>query len=392
LLSQVLVIIHTVFEEAAIMSQKVIDTYLSNIYYNTKAPGSYGGVTKLWKSVKAQKDRPKGLNLAAVKAWLNLQSTYSVHRKPKSNFDTEKVIYDGIDTEWQTDLIDISNISKFNKNKKFLLVIIDCFSRYAWVKPLKSKRASETAAAFENVIEESGRHCDVLRSDAGPEYRGKDFQKMLEKHNISHILCYGSTKAAMVERLNETLLNRFAKIFYQQDNFNLLNILDDVVYSYNHTIHSTIGMKPADVTENNARSLYEKIYLPILKKRANEKVKFSFYIGQLVRLSHGPETFRKGYKSKWTEEVFKVRNLIPSHPPRYKLSDLRNNSLKGSFYMNELLPLPVQDVNQIPFKIEKVVSYKKIKGINYKEVKWKGYDKSFNSLLSPKEFLKYKKK
>ncbi|CAF0736034.1 unnamed protein product [Brachionus calyciflorus] len=71
--------------------------------------------------------------------WLLEQEPYTLHRPLRKKFVREKVISIGNNDLWQADLVDVSNIAKENKGYKFLLTVIDVFSKFAWVLPLKNK-------------------------------------------------------------------------------------------------------------------------------------------------------------------------------------------------------------------------------------------------------------
>ena len=88
--------------------------------------------------------------------------------------------------------------------------------------------------------------------------------------------------------------------------------------------------------------------------------------------------FDKGYTPNWTEEIFTVDKIQHTNPVTYKIKDLNNEEIKGSFYEPELLKAE-QDV----FRIEKVIKrdYKKKQAL----VKWRGYNESFNSWLPLKD-------
>ena len=61
------------------------------------------------------------------------------------------------DNIWGADLADMQLISKFNKGFRFLLCVIDIFSKYAWVVPLKGKKGVRIANAFQSILKKSNR-------------------------------------------------------------------------------------------------------------------------------------------------------------------------------------------------------------------------------------------
>ena len=374
------------------MTSKTIDKYLSAIYYKPGSPASFTGASKLWDVVKRKKNRPKGLTLKAVRKWLKLQDTHSMHLIPRKRFPTEKIITEYMDQTWQGDLIDLSALAEYNDNYKFIAVFIDLFSRFLWAVALKTKKSLDTSRAFQDILDTTKRKPETLTTDQGKEYTGKPFQDTLVRNGITHILVYGQHKAAYAERVNRTLQDKLYKYFYEKQTLRYVAILKDIVSSYNNTIHGSTKMAPADVTSKNSMELYDRLYIPILNKRAQKKIHFALGIGDLVRLSRWRTPFSRGYSEQWTEEVFKIRNRIPSDPPRYKVQDLLEEPVHGSFYEQELLRVNADNEDDILYKIEKDIFSKKVGGEKYSLIKWYGYDTKFNSYIKTNNIVKYQGK
>lgn len=367
------------------------DKYLSQIYYTPQSPASFSGAEKLWQHVKSRPDKPDGLKLEVIRAWLKEQETHAIHQPPKTKFETESIVTEYPDYQWDADTLDLAQLVKYNSGFKYLLVVIDLFSRYLWVRSMKTKSAKETLSAIESILQE-GRVCEILRTDAGTEFINKPVKEMLEKNGIMHITAYGQHKANYAERVNRTLEDRLYRYFYEKQTYKYVDIIDDIVKSYNATVHSTTKMAPDAVNQDNAAELYERVYIPILNKRAEHRPVYSFAVGDLVRLSLQRHPFSRGYQAKFTIELFKIKARLPSHPPRYKVEDLAGETVKGSFYKEELLKIKETNVDEITFKIEKVLSKRKIKGKQFSLVKWLGYPEKFNSLVPTSEIAKYKGK
>ena len=371
--------------------EELTDEYLSHIYYNPNQPASFYSSHKLWHYIKNKRDKPEHINYDTVKAWLDQQNTHAIHSTPKSKFHTEAIIMDYMDMQWDADILQLSDLSKYNNGYKYLLVCIDLFSRYLWVKVMKTKTAAETAKSCKEIFEE-GRHCETMRTDQGREFLGAPFQDLLKDYGVTHMLAYGVHKASYAERVNRTIEDRLYKYFYEKQTFNFIDVIDDIVYSYNHTVHSSIDMAPADVNEKNSQILFEQVYIPILNKRAMHRTHFSFEIGDLVRLSRLGTPFKRGYQEQWTEEIFRIWNRIPSHPPRYRVKDLTDEIVKGSFYEQELQKVNVADPDKIEYKIEKVLSSKTVNREKFSLVKWYGYSDKFNTYIPTSQIKIYKGK
>ena len=81
------------------------------------------------------------------------------------------------DNIWGIDLADMQLLSKFNKGFRFLLCVIDIFSKYAWVVPLKNKKGISIVNAFKQILKESNRKPNKIWVDKGSEFYNISFQK-----------------------------------------------------------------------------------------------------------------------------------------------------------------------------------------------------------------------
>ena len=79
------------------------------------------------------------------------------------------------------DLADMQLISKSNKVIKFLLSVIDIFSKYAWVFSLKDKKGETIVNAFQKVLDKPKRKPNRIWVDKGSEFYNRSMESWLEK-------------------------------------------------------------------------------------------------------------------------------------------------------------------------------------------------------------------
>lgn len=151
--------------------------------------------------------------------------------------------------------------------------------------------------------------------------------------------------------------------------------------SYNNSHHSSIRMKPSEVTKDNEHIVFNNLY----RKKDKSLVAFKFKVGDTVRISKLRGSFKKGYKQNYTDEYFNVAECLPRRPPVYRLKDYDGEILEGSFYGPELQKIII-DKNQT-FKIEKILSRKKRQGQIMVLVKWLGWPDKCNSWISEKQII-----
>lgn len=237
----------------------------------------------------------------------------------RRNFPRRHVVVKGLDENWQSDLIDLQAYSKFNKGVRYLLVVIDTLSKYAWVEPLRSKSGIDVVKAFEKILKK-GRVPKLLQVDNGKEYYNKNFEGLMKKYNIKMYSTYSKIKTSMAERYNRTLKSALWKKFALNGNYKYLDYLQDLVDKYNSTRHSTIKMAPKKVTKKKAKQLLKSVFNHI-KIAAPGK----FKIGQKVRVSKEKTLFRKGYLPSWSSEVFTIYKINKTNPVSYLLKDYQGN-------------------------------------------------------------------
>ena len=120
----------------------------------------------------------------------------------------------------------------------------------------------------------------------------------------------------MVERFNRTLKTKIWTYFTAKQTNVYIDKLEDFVKSYNHSVHRMIGMRPADVKENDQDRIWAKLYgnnIHMPQKQSS--------VGRFARISKIKGVFEKGYIPNWSEEHFHIKKRIPKRKPVYKLTD-----------------------------------------------------------------------
>ena len=130
----------------------------------------------------------------------------------------------------------------------------------ARVVPLKDKTGKTLKDAF-HVIFKSGRRPIPLQTDKGTEFTNRVFQKFLKEHDVHFFTTYNEeTKPSIVERFNRTLKTKMWKYFTHRETLTYVDVLPDIVESYNHAVHRTIGIPPAEVTWANQTMVSKRLY------------------------------------------------------------------------------------------------------------------------------------
>lgn len=302
------------------------------------------------------------------------QLVEELHSPARKHFKRRKVIIKGIDDLFQADLVDMSAYVRFNRGYRFLLTVIDTFSKYAWVVPLKNKTGKSVMKGMSTVFEE-GRIPENLQTDDGTEFFNNDMKNLLVQHKINHYSVYSHLKASIIERWNRTLKNAMWKEFSMNGSYRWIDIVHTLCNDYNNTFHRTIKMKPVEVNKSNENKLLRDVY----KVDEPHLVKTKFHVGQYVRISKHKHVFEKGYTPNWTTEIFKISRVQYTNPETYLLVDSHDNPIKGGFYKDELQS--VKDPKLC--LVEKILRKKG----NQVFVKWLGFPEDENSWVNKNDLL-----
>ena len=213
------------------------EKYIEKIYFDPEHPVSYEGPKQLYDFIK--KDEKYKISHSQLKKWLQKQNSYSINKTAKRNFQRSCVIVSGIDDQFDADLASFISYANDNDGYKYLLVVIDIFSRYAWVESIKDKTANEIVQAFNKIISE-GRIPHRLWTDRATDFTSKKFQDYVKSKKIVHFTTHGVKQANYVERFIKTIKSKIYRYIVQQNTPRYIDILPKLVKSYNNSWHSGI--------------------------------------------------------------------------------------------------------------------------------------------------------
>ena len=162
-----------------------------------------------------------------------------------------KVYFSFKDNIWGADLADMQLISKHNKGIRYLLCVIDLFSKYTWVCPLKDKKGVTITNAFQNILDSSKRKPNKIWVDQGSEFYNNVFKRWLKDNDINMYSIYNEGKSIVAQRFIRTLKNKIYKHMKANSKNVYCDVLDDTVDEYNNTYHKTIKMNPKYVKDNS---------------------------------------------------------------------------------------------------------------------------------------------
>jgi hypothetical protein len=314
-----------------------------------------------------------------------------LHKLKRKKFPRRRLVFDYKDQTWSMDLVEMQEWKASNDGYRYILNVIDGFTRFAFSRALNDKTAPVVFSAFEDIIRESKRTPDHLWCDQGKEFYNKWFTSWLNR-DVNSLgkprtlySTYGEMKSALVERFNRTMKTEMYKRFTANNNRKWVAMIAPLMHWYNNRKHSTLGgLTPAEASLAKNRDAVALLVSdqsegPPTAKEDKRVAKFA--LGDMVRLSRVKGTFEKGYIANYTQEIYTIRSVIryddTTTPLLYEVKDFNDKPINGTFYEQELQKTAVGDIRLI----ESVIKKRTVKGQKQILVKWLGISDKFNQWL-----------
>ena len=266
---------------------------LKKLYYNPTYGFSSG--EKLYKKAH---DIDEEITHKEVDDFLESQPTDQITKQTKHNKVYDSIVSSKPTDNYQMDIMYLPNPS-LNKNFKYLLVVIDVYSRYLMASPMKTKTGSEVFETFKKIVDMNGVP-NNLNTDLGSEFIYKPFVDYCNKNQTR--LWYSDTqqenKNAIVERVHRTIRNMILRYIVANDK-PYIDDLDKLVDNYSSTYHRTLKNKPVDVWRGDKLNEQKRVYL------AND-----FKVGDKVRHIIKKKVFDKASSTtNYTRMIYTITKI-----------------------------------------------------------------------------------
>lgn len=355
-------------------------------YTSGKDAISFSGITNI------KRHYPQA-SIELIREALSGIETYTLFRQPKFPKHYNPIYVRRARELVQADLIDLQSLANSNDGVKYLLVIIDSFTRFAWIRPLKDKSSKTVLAAFKDINENGGLnlgegHAEGLEeaflADQGTEFVNRQFKQYLQSKNVE--VRTANNKAPHVERFNQTIQSLLFRYMEEKETERYVDQLANLLKLYNNRYHNTIQMAPKeaedgenlDILTQNVNQYYEKA---VGSNEALNK-KETFKIGDLVRISKHRGPFYKGYYQSFLPKIYEIAEVLRNLPiVMYKIKDNETGEMEsGTWYAKELQLVDQEYLNtETVFKIEKILRKRTRNGVREGLVKWKYWPDKYNS-------------
>jgi len=264
---------------------------LNDIYTNPKT--GFSNLKKMYELLKK-----KGFTYKDILEYLKNNEVQQLHR-PKQKTDFFPIY--GTPGTYQADLFFYEFIKGSNANYGTFLSCINVNTKYAFVIPLKNKNKESIKEAFQKVLKQT--EIKTLGTDNGKEFLNNTLSKFFEDNNIEHYTADKGdhNKLGVIERFNRTIKGYINKWLTYTNKKKFIDVLPDLVYNYNNSYHSSIKMKPSEVTEEDEN----KIILSKIKKTIRIIDKTDIDIGDKVRIPLDKTIFDK-QGINYSKEIYEV--------------------------------------------------------------------------------------
>ena len=211
-----------------------------------------------------------------------------------------------IDDTWSSDLLDMNDYgSKNNRGYRYILVVVDNFSKFGWRIPMKNKYAQSKTDAFSQFIKTTKRKPNLLETDDGKEYVNKTFHDFLKNKKIGRYSRYTDKRVVFAEQFNRTIRKLLKKPMFEKGNADWLIELPSVMKKYNITKQHSIKMTTIQPSKkSNEKLVYSN--LPYRRNRQKPKV----HLSQLVRTVDIIKVFRRGDSTNWSYKLYSITEVI----------------------------------------------------------------------------------
>ncbi len=335
---------------------------------------AYPGATKLHKII----DDPD-VTLKRVRGVIAQQLSEQLHKKKTKKVEAHMTTL-APNIVWLADLLDMSNFASTNNGYKWILLIIDVFTRRAFARPMKTKTADNVENAFEELFLARGQPLKLI-TDSGSEFTNAKLKELLDSEKIYHETVEPGYHPALgiIDRLSRTIKEKIHKRFTAKNTTDWLTTLGNIMVAYNNTPHSALGM----IAPRDALDPLNKEKIRDLNIEKNQRPKHNFSVGQLVRRRVKKPLFSKGYTDSWSATTYTIKeikgvNAVLDNDDTVKLNDLQ---------VVVAPPEPAPEVTEVQVEQKKAKVSRKLKqaGVERGKILVKGRPKRQKKIMQGDE-------
>jgi Integrase core domain/Chromo (CHRromatin Organisation MOdifier) domain len=340
---------------------------IGQVYYSLDRPSTFAGLQQVQRELKGR------YNVGKIKRFLMSQDPYTLLKPTARKFARAKIYAPYRNYLWESDVLVLTNFSKYNNGYGYISASIDVFTKKVRLFLMKDQSSKSIKESFEAMF--STVKPVKLRTDQAKAYLSKSIQSYLKALNVQHYTSYDIGHCQTIERFFRTLRQYLWHYMVTENTYRYIDVLDHFLESYHNRYHRSIKMTPNRADEPGMwAAVHRNLYREEFQKR---KTSHKYKPGQLCRISLHRVTFQKETNIyRWSEEIFRVHELIHGPFPYYRLAEYDGTVLKGLFHEKEIQPIEKEMDAQ--YTVEKVIRTKNVRGKRWYLVKYRGYADRYN--------------
>ena len=280
-------------------SEEKILNLIKKVYFR---PGNLGGIESTLRALKKEHPSIK-FTRKDVADFISKQSVNQVFQNAK------KPVYHSIVGQkggsYQGDLMFLEQYSKQNKNYKGMALFIHVDTRMLYAYPFKTKSMTEMHTIVKKFLEEINHEIVGLTTDSGVEWKNAQVSRLLTENNIEHFVTDpgNHTVLSRVDRVTRTLREKIERWFKVTGKVIWIDVIEKIVYAYNHAFHHGIDMEPASAGEDDEA----RIRVEARQRGAKAVKEFeALQVGDQVRLLMDSAAFVKKTQARYSDEVYTI--------------------------------------------------------------------------------------
>ena len=273
---------------------------LNDIYYKKH---NFDGVNNLYLKARVTN---KDISKEFVKEWLNKQAT---QQQNSTSYTKKKVflpIYSESPYSFQIDLTFFPRYKKYNDDYYVLFTAININTRYAYAYYTKTKDM-DTILDIMKIFKKDAIEINNITTDEGTEFYNNKFLKFCEDNNITVFFAKGdSHKLGIINRFHRTIKEKILKYFTASDTVNWINVIGEIIYNYNHSVHRGIGIEPYKVNNFLESELIAE------KRQATDNIKSKIpiiKIGDKCRIKNISELFDDKMTTRFSNDIYEITKV-----------------------------------------------------------------------------------
>jgi len=294
------------------------------------------------------KDNYLNITREQVDEFLKSKPLYNLSRPLKPSKAYSLTTYTKPRAMYNIDLIDMNNFVGYNQRARYIVNVIDVFSKKVMLSAVTQKSAQYVADAFQQSVIDRGWRPLAINNDNGLEFKG-EFAELLQENNIKQIFNPSHVPVKVVEASNRNVRKVIKDFFIRRRTLKWRDDLPLIEDAINNTTSTTTGKTPNYLFEQENQNANNPVFREVANKVREQKQRrrphneVEFQVDQFVRIAladaHPDVRAKKKIGElkdityRWSPDKYQIaqvfRNRNVNAPSLYSIKDAENRLLRN---------------------------------------------------------------